>query len=171
MAETEPLFSVPYKAQTNLPLIVPALFVVPALRQRVPTVRAGHPGVEIRRVIGQQTVADHLLFSPDRQQPRLRPLEFIFFSALAGLDAIKAIPEFLRGEPLGRETPQRRENRVPVPFFYFRLGPGLTDAVNSGQQQIMRGGGAGTRFRPVRGERSEERRVGKECRSRWSPYQ
>src|SRR6266566_2174579 len=81
MAETEPLFSVQYIAQTHLPQIVPALFVVPALRQRVPTVRAGHPGVEIRRVIGQQTVADHLLFSPDRQQPRLRPLEFIFFSA------------------------------------------------------------------------------------------
>ena len=25
-------------------------------------------------------------------------------------------------------------------------------------------------FRALKGERSEERRVGKECRSRWSPY-
>ena len=26
------------------------------------------------------------------------------------------------------------------------------------------------RFQKVNGQRSEERRVGKECRSRWSPY-
>src|SRR5574341_1809606 len=32
-------------------------------------------------------------------------------------------------------------------------------------QQVAQGGGADSR-----GERSEERRVGKECRSRWSPY-
>src|SRR2546425_11622377 len=29
---------------------------------------------------------------------------------------------------------------------------------------------AAPRVKYVRGERSEERRVGKECRSRWSPY-
>src|SRR5713101_9032925 len=28
----------------------------------------------------------------------------------------------------------------------------------------------GVRIRQIRGNRSEERRVGKECRSRWSPY-
>ena len=28
----------------------------------------------------------------------------------------------------------------------------------------------GGRWKPTRIERSEERRVGKECRSRWSPY-
>src|SRR5256885_17272489 len=31
-------------------------------------------------------------------------------------------------------------------------------------------GVAGGHFQHGRGERSEERRVGKECRSRWSPY-
>src|SRR5690554_8038728 len=30
--------------------------------------------------------------------------------------------------------------------------------------------GAGKKTSPQRAERSEERRVGKECRSRWSPY-
>src|SRR5205823_14375523 len=100
-------------------------------------------------VIGQQAMTHQLLRSPHRQQTRLRPLEFIlfFFSAVAGLDAIKAIPELLRSEPLGRETPERRKNAVAVPLFYFRLGPGLTDAVNGGPQQIVCGGRSGARFR------------------------
>src|SRR3712207_7909422 len=43
-----------------------------------------------------------------------------------------------------------------------------------GQRQRQRGGGAGVALRPaavaVAPPRSEERRVRKECRSRWSPY-
>src|SRR5256885_13617265 len=34
------------------------------------------------------------------------------------------------------------------------------------QQLVLRQDGA----QPLEGDRSEERRVGKECRSRWSPY-
>src|SRR5690242_21187560 len=41
-------------------------------------------------------------------------------------------------------------------------------AANSFEQPVARGFRVGHGFQG--GERSEERRVGKECRSRWSPY-
>jgi hypothetical protein len=88
MAETQPVFSVERIAETDL--VMPALFVVTALRQSISCVRARHPGIEIRGVIGQRTMTEQLLVSPDRQQTGLRLLEFIFFPA--GPDAVKAIP-------------------------------------------------------------------------------
>src|SRR5690348_17465619 len=43
--------------------------------------------------------------------------------------------------------------------------------VATGQYMTLRGvGNAGSRGAPRGDVRSEERRVGKECRSRWSPY-
>ena len=38
------------------------------------------------------------------------------------------------------------------------------------RKRIGRGPGSGLGGTSTRGHRSEERRVGKECRSRWSPY-
>src|SRR5687768_18505836 len=48
-----------------------------------------------------------------------------------------------------------------------RRGRTRTRTVVRTQTVTVGGGGAG---RPVSVPRSEERRVGKECRSRWSPY-
>ena len=49
---------------------------------------------------------------------------------------------------------------------------GTTQAVNAKYELMERGGyiPTGYKFDPVVLNRSEERRVGKECRSRWSPY-
>ena len=44
------------------------------------------------------------------------------------------------------------------------------EPVRAGGRQQIPGQGKGTRRRPAGYARSEERRVGKECRSRWSPY-
>ena len=38
--------------------------------------------------------------------------------------------------------------------YYAKLGPGIANFLDAGEKS----------------SRSEERRVGKECRSRWSPY-
>src|SRR2546430_4064199 len=74
-------------------------------------------------------------------------------------------------------------------FFFFQAEDGIRDLTVTGVQTcalpILIGAGAGggggaviTKAEPIRIEsetqmvfkRSEERRVGKECRSRWSPY-
>src|SRR2546425_12050139 len=62
------------------------------------------------------------------------------------------------GKSGGRQT---RKSRVPP----GRNGRGLAD--NSKQRDQLRLGG--TQTEKGRAPRSEERRVGKECRSRWSP--
>ena len=53
-------------------------------------------------------------------------------------------------------------------FFYtdiYKIPAGTASAI------IFWGGVfGGVIFNPIMGLRSEERRVGKECRSRWSPY-
>src|SRR5256886_7694137 len=49
-----------------------------------------------------------------------------------------------------------------------RAAPGFDALV--GQADLLRGATPWRRVGPVLGTRSEERRVGKECRSRWSPY-
>src|SRR5437588_3492232 len=148
MTEAEPVFSVQHIAQAHLPQTMPTLLVVPALRQSIACARAGLPSAEIRRVVGQQAATDQLLVFPDRQQAQLRLLELIAFSTTASLDAMKSIPEFLRGEALGRETPERRQNGVTIPIRHFRFRPRLTDALNRGQEQIVCCGGTGRRFLP-----------------------
>src|SRR5215510_15978688 len=68
-------------------------------------------------------------------------------------------------------------------FFFFQAEDGIRDGHVTGVQTcalpIFGPNGAGKTslfnvltglVRPTRGRRSEERRVGKECRSRWSPY-
>src|SRR5688572_31998738 len=74
-------------------------------------------------------------------------------------------------------------------FFFFQAEDGIRDLTVTGVQTcalpISRAGSPGSRIRNREislggestrrltgpgAERSEERRVGKECRSRWSPY-
>src|SRR5215470_19678640 len=75
---------------------------------------------------------------------------------------------------------------VGHPYFFFQAEDGIRDATVTGvptcalpiygpvrarraeERTGMRGPGRG--HPAQRGQRSEERRVGKECRSRWSPY-
>src|SRR6516164_10285877 len=72
-------------------------------------------------------------------------------------------------------------------FFFFQAEDGIRDGTMTGVQTcalpisaalagpeacLLRRGGRGVEadILPLGGDRSEERRVGKECRSRWSPY-
>src|SRR3989441_7793006 len=60
-----------------------------------------------------------------------------------------------------------------VRYLRRKPGRGLVVICNAGELNAPRGtrGSAPKRWVSVTlGERSEERRVGKECRSRWSPY-
>jgi len=52
---------------------------------------------------------------------------------------------------------------APIPNAAVYLGSGGSDAIDTA-------GKIARRYWDVVGKRSEERRVGKECRSRWSPY-
>ena len=47
------------------------------------------------------------------------------------------------------------------------LKEGIANLIIIGDKERVR---KGSRGRDISGARSEERRVGKECRSRWSPY-
>src|SRR2546430_13288763 len=83
----------------------------------------------------------------------------------------------------------RHECYGTVFFFFFQAEDGIRDLTVTGVQtcalpifsisswRTTRTGPApsaermaNSRARPVERARSEERRVGKECRSRWSPY-
>src|SRR5579864_2034758 len=62
-----------------------------------------------------------------------------------GQDLLKSIPEVLGAEARGRESPGRIQNGAAVPIGHLSFGPGLTDAMDSRQQQVVgrRGSGAG----------------------------
>src|SRR6266478_562081 len=78
-----------------------------------------------------------------------------------------------------------RGEREPYTVFFFQAEDGIRDLTVTGVQtcalpiwrrrarEVLAAGRAGSippPWRRRRGGRSEERRVGKECRSRWSPY-
>src|SRR2546430_16782243 len=65
--------------------------------------------------------------------------------------------------------PITRGERAPPPAD---LLPGHQGRAGARRERDLhpRGEGGGTRARRAAEARSEERRVGKECRSRWSPY-
>ena len=56
------------------------------------------------------------------------------------------------------------------PEFLHALSPLPMDEDAPGIVRTMLRAGAGADVGPMAAVRSEERRVGKECRSRWSPY-
>src|SRR5256885_6625121 len=55
---------------------------------------------------------------------------------------------------------------LPISMFAFWLWANIAGLPGSGRPVAP----GGRTSRPRAAERSEERRVGKECRSRWSPY-
>src|SRR5256885_6203667 len=71
------------------------------------------------------------------------------------------------------KVPGFRKGKVPRQVLLQRVGHDrlMTEAVESHIGGWFWNAAARSRVRPVaQPERSEERRVGKECRSRWSPY-
>src|SRR5256885_8891520 len=95
--------------------------------------------------------------------------EFFFFQAEDGIRDYKvtgvqtcALPICLDGRMIRQERQSRRREK----------GAYAGDAIGSrrnkkiGDQSVVDPGLDGL----AEGKRSEERRVGKECRSRWSPY-
>src|SRR2546422_2286627 len=68
---------------------------------------------------------------------------------------------------------RRKESTIPVAFWYLSLLGGLilfAYAFWYRQDIVFTIGQSAGVLIYVRNLRSEERRVGKECRSRWSPY-
>ena len=107
--------------------VVPALFVVPPLRQRIAGVGAGNEGVKVGSVISQQAAAEKLLLLPQAEQADLRFLQRVaFFASLRGFflrqELLEAIPEGLGGEALWVEAPERSENGLPIPVGHLGLG-------------------------------------------------
>src|SRR6202158_6294831 len=58
-----------------------------------------------------------------------------------------------------------RNNLMPIHRRRFRI-----EEAFAGDMPMTADGEFGPMHREIMAERSEERRVGKECRSRWSPY-
>src|SRR3989475_12646888 len=110
-----------------------------------------------------------------RRPPRstLFPYTTLFRSAMAGQGFD---PDFILSWPTGRMGVMEGESAIQAVFGNDAVKPDNAAAV-----EAMRGDyehQLDARFAGARGfvdaivlpERSEERRVGKECRSRWSPY-
>src|SRR3712207_4357571 len=74
----------------------------------------------------------------------------------------------------GTRLPPERELAEQLGISRSTLRQALTTLVQSGHLVSLRGRSGGTFVSETpplsQGGRSEERRVGKECRSRWSPY-
>src|SRR3712207_9032657 len=80
---------------------------------------------------------------------------------------------------LDRQIPKKADQRQMEPWQklgVYAAGLALdaaqakTDAALKAHMHLIIAAGGGERDYAVDGQRSEERRVGKECRSRWSPY-
>src|SRR2546425_9454028 len=98
-------------------------------------------------------------------------LGFFFFQAEDGIrDKLVtgvqtcALPISQQAAWLERLEREHDNLRAALGWFLEQNGDG------SSREMALRLGGALWKFWSARGLRSEERRVGKECRSRWSPY-
>jgi len=86
-------------------------------------------------------------------------------SVLAGIESIKSVPNLHREQLQQLLPPGAARNAVDCALWDL-------EAKTSGKRVWELADFRKVSFnrRPVGEERSEERRVGKECRSRWSPY-
>ena len=83
-------------------------------------------------------------------------------------DLLKMLDRFRKGDPPFVLSNAFPGDLLPRPLVLPRLS-GAKDAWVTNEEFIaIREGRTG--FQPQEHPRSEERRVGKECRSRWSPY-
>ena len=83
------------------------------------------------------------------------------FEVEESLDELGRLAESAGAEVVGRITQDRS---APTPKLYF--GKGKVDELKASSQRQA----ANLMISDDPLSRSEERRVGKECRSRWSPY-
>jgi len=74
-------------------------------------------------------------------------------------NAVEAVPELLGGEPLGCKAPLRTQDGAVIPIGDFGFRSGLADAVDRGQQQIMRRRGTGVSSGPQRLKQFEDARA------------
>ena len=82
-------------------------------------------------------------------------------------------PEERAKDLLGRMTLKEKVGQLNQRLYGFRIyerqGEEFT-LTDEFKEEVERMGGLGVLYGLYRADRSEERRVGKECRSRWSPY-
>src|SRR3712207_9052614 len=101
-----------------------------------------------------------------RRPPRstLFPYTTLFRSGLVvpGADPVNRVTIVPRGQALGVTYQRPEDDRYNYPEAYLRARIIGALGGRSAEEIVY-----GTR---TTGARSEERRVGKECRSRWSPY-
>jgi len=95
-----------------------ALLVMSPLRQVVALIGAGHVGIKVGGVVGQQAAADQLFLFPQAEKPDLRLIQLFF------RNAVEAVPELLRGKPLGRKAPLRTQDGAVIPIGDLGFGPG-----------------------------------------------
>src|SRR5690554_7924896 len=88
----------------------------------------------------------------------LRLEDELRFRVVGQEEAIEAVSDAVRRNKAGLQNPDR-----PIGSFLFMgtTGVGKTELAKTLAEYLFNDENA----------RSEERRVGKECRSRWSPYQ
>jgi hypothetical protein len=77
-----------------------------------------------------------------------------------GEDLFEGVPEVLRPETLGGESPGRIQNRAAVPVGHFSFRSWLTDAMDGRQQQVVRRRRSLARRRPERFEQGARMRAG-----------
>jgi hypothetical protein len=122
------------QSQTHLSEIVPALLVMPALRQFRPLIRAGDVGIEVSCVVGQSLELQLLDANdfPDQSLFDLR--QFLQWHD------VHLIPEVLAGEIRGGELHQFRQIRCASPIgkgSFAARGAGARD--HGGHKRLAHG--------------------------------
>src|SRR5256885_4909665 len=103
--------------------------------------------------------------------PRLRFCVFFFFQAEDGIRDYKVTGVQTCALPISSTDPRPSDSRV-LSSTIRRSGrrPSTRVPYQSSVEYDHHDTTTALRSKPVIASRSEERRVGKECRSRWSPY-
>ena len=104
-----------------------------------------------QRGVAHVSVSKPLFYEDDRQS-------LCFIKA----DSLHLLQNFLLMLISLRIIDHEKYNSSHITFILYPFGRGRTTL----RRQVDRR----TALHQLRGKRSEERRVGKECRSRWSPY-
>src|SRR2546430_10915449 len=92
----------------------------------------------------------------------------------AFIEAVPPLNALYRSDNGGKtwQMLDRSQNMIWRPFYFANLivDPANPDRVYKPDGGLIVSTDGGKSFSGISGGRSEERRVGKECRSRWSPY-
>ena len=111
-----------------------------------------------RRFGAEVTVVAHAV-PPGWGEPIFDRLDADLAHALMSINAVKAVEIGAGFACVAQKGTEHRDEMTPEGFLSNNAG-GVLGGISSGQDVVAR----------IALKRSEERRVGKECRSRWSPY-